>query len=52
MRYCTHPSHRDNKSIPWILDNEPDHKHEKPKVRLVDGKFVPVPTDSASESTK
>jgi hypothetical protein len=35
LRYCTHPSH----PIPWQLA---PCKHEKPRYRLVEGKWVKV----------
>jgi hypothetical protein len=42
MRYCTHPSHTLDGSLPWILDGEPDHVHEKPRLRYVEGEWIDV----------
>ena len=46
MRYCTHPAHifyQEFRPIPWIKDGEPDHVHEKPRMRLVDGEWRVMP---------
>jgi hypothetical protein len=44
MRYCQDPSHLnpDDTMSPWILKDESDHVHEKPRMRLVDGEWQPI----------
>lgn len=48
MHYCLHPEHTEKGTPPWFLSPAPARfcpKHAdqpKPRVRIVDGKMVPV----------
>jgi hypothetical protein len=42
VRYCERPSHIDpsDPQLPWIMDDGPDHEHEKPRYKLVNGEWL------------